>query len=91
MQTRYSATWYYETADRFSAFAQAKGYHPVSLAAAWVAAHPAITAPIIGARDLTQLEASLESLEIEVTPELRAEITALSVDPPVAADRDEER
>jgi aryl-alcohol dehydrogenase-like predicted oxidoreductase len=61
------------------------------LAVAWVAAHPAITAPIIGARNLNQLEVSLKSLEVEMTPELRAEITALSEDPPVATDRDEER
>ena len=91
MQTRYSTPWYYQTADKFVALAQEKGHHPVSLAVAWVAAHPAITAPIIGARNLTQLEASLKSLEIEMTPDLRAEISALSLDPPVATDRDEER
>jgi aryl-alcohol dehydrogenase-like predicted oxidoreductase len=61
------------------------------LAVAWVAAHPAITAPIIGARNLNHLEVSLKSLEVEMTPELRAEITTLSEDPPVATDRDEER
>jgi aryl-alcohol dehydrogenase-like predicted oxidoreductase len=91
MQTRYCKASYYETADRFVAFAQERGYHPVSLAVAWVAAHPAITAPIVGARNVNQLEASLKSLDIEMTPDLRAEITALSVDPPVATDRDEER
>jgi aryl-alcohol dehydrogenase-like predicted oxidoreductase len=58
---------------------------------AWVAAHPAITAPIIGARNLSQLEGSLNSLEIEMTPDLRAAISALSVDPPLATDRSEER
>ena len=88
---RYSEEWMYETADRFTAFAQENGYNPVSLAVAWVAAHPTITAPIIGARNLTQLEGSLKSLEIEMTPDLRSEITALSVDPPVATDRTEER
>ena len=91
MQTRYSTPWYYETADKFIALARELGHHPASLAVAWVAAHPALTAPIIGARNLTQLEASLTSLEIEMTPELRAEITGLSMDPPVATDRDEER
>ena len=91
MQTRYSTPWYYETADKFIALARELGHHPASLAVAWVAAHPAITAAIIGARNLTQLESSLKSLEIEMTPELRAEITGLSKDPPVATDRDEER
>ena len=33
--------------------------HPAALAVAWVMAHPAVTAPIIGARSLEQLEASL--------------------------------
>jgi aryl-alcohol dehydrogenase-like predicted oxidoreductase len=90
-KARYSEEWMYETADRFTAFAQENDYDPVSLAVAWAAAHPAITAPIIGARNLTQLEGSLKSLEIEMTLDLRAEISALSVDPPIATDRIEER
>jgi aryl-alcohol dehydrogenase-like predicted oxidoreductase len=90
-QTRFAVEWYYQTADKLTAFARERGYDPVSLAVAWVAAHPAITAPIIGARNLTQLEGSLKSLEIEMTRELRAEISALSQEPPVATDRDEER
>ena len=88
---RFSEAWMYETADKYTAFARENGYDPVSLAVAWVAAHPAITAPIIGARNLSQLEGSLKSLEIEMTPDLRAAISALSVDPPVATDRSEER
>ena len=51
---------------------------------------PAVTAPIIGARNLDQLEGSLGSLEIDMTPELRAEISALSPEPPPATDRSEE-
>ena len=88
---RFREGWMYETADKYTAFARENGYDPVSLAVAWVAAHPAITAPIIGARNLSQLEGSLNSLEIEMTPDLRAAISALSVDPPVATDRTEER
>jgi aryl-alcohol dehydrogenase-like predicted oxidoreductase len=81
----------YEIADRFTAFAQENGYDPVSLAVAWAASHPAITAPIIGARNLQQLEGSLKSLEVNMTPDLRAEISALSIDPPPATDRTEEQ
>ena len=88
---RYGEAWMYETADKFAAFAQENGYDPVPLAVAWVAAHPAITAPIVGARTLSQLEGSLNSLEIEMTPDLRAAISALSLDPPLATDRSEER
>jgi aryl-alcohol dehydrogenase-like predicted oxidoreductase len=51
--------------------------------------HPGITAPIIGARNLTQLEGSLAALDLEMTPELRAEISALSAIPPPPTDRTE--
>ena len=88
---RYRQEWIYETANRFADFAKQRGHHPVSLAVAWVAAHPAITAPIIGARNVEQLAASLKALEIDMTPELRAEITALSRTPPPATDRLEEQ
>ena len=87
---RYSEQWMYETADRFTAFARENGYDPVPLAVAWAAGHPAITAPIIGARNVQQLEGSLKSLDIHMTPELRAEISALSITPPPATDRTEE-
>jgi aryl-alcohol dehydrogenase-like predicted oxidoreductase len=49
-----------------------------------------VTAPIIGARSLEQLQASLDSVKIDMTPELRAEISALSRTPPPATDRLEE-
>ena len=90
-QTRYQGDWITQVAEDFTAFAQARGYHPVSLAVAWVGSHPAVTAPIIGARNLAQLEDSLGALKIAMTPELRAEISALSPEPPPATDRNEER
>jgi aryl-alcohol dehydrogenase-like predicted oxidoreductase len=88
---RYGDAAYFDVAERFTQHAQARGVHPVSLAVAWVMAHPAITAPIIGARDVEQLEASLAALDVLMTPEWRAEISALSVEPPPATDRSEER
>ncbi len=87
---RYGDELVYETAGRFSAFAKARGYDPAALAVAWVGSHPAVTAPIIGARNLQQLEGSLKSVEIDMTPELRAEVSALSPEPPPATDRSEE-
>jgi aryl-alcohol dehydrogenase-like predicted oxidoreductase len=83
--------WAYDVAERFTDFAQSHGFTPASLAVAWVPGHPAVTAPIIGARNLTQLEDSLRAVEIKLTPELRAEISALSPEPPLATDREEER
>jgi aryl-alcohol dehydrogenase-like predicted oxidoreductase len=90
-QTRYGRTIHYEVAERFTQFAEEQGYDPAALAVAWVAHHPAITAPIIGARTLDQLEGSLGALDIDVTEDLRAEISALSPTPPPATDRVEER
>ena len=58
---------------------------------AWVEAHPAVTAPIIGARNPEQLEGSLGALDIDMTPDLRDEIADLSPTPPPATDRVEER
>jgi aryl-alcohol dehydrogenase-like predicted oxidoreductase len=90
-QKRYGESLYYEVAERFTGFARERGFEPASLAVAWVAAHPAVTAPIIGARNLDQLEGSLRALKIEMTPELWAEVSALSPEPPPATDRTEER
>lgn len=90
-QTRYGEPLMHEVAERFTAFARERGYHPASLAVAWVGSHPAVTAPIIGARNVEQLEDSLRSVDIPMTPELRAEISALSPEPPPATDRTEER
>ncbi len=90
-KTRYREEWIYIAAEDFSAFARERGYDPASLAVAWVAGHPGVTAPIIGARTLDQLEGSLGSLEIEMTSELWAEVAALSPEPPPATDRNEER
>jgi aryl-alcohol dehydrogenase-like predicted oxidoreductase len=90
-ETRYGEPWMHETAARFAAFCKERGWHPMSVAVAWVAAHPAVTAPIIGARNVEQLQASLDSVKIAMTPELRAEISALSRTPPPATDRSEEK
>ncbi|HEY63600.1 MAG TPA: aldo/keto reductase [Caldilineae bacterium] len=90
-QKRYGDPVYYEIAERFTQHARERGVHPVSLAVAWVMSHPAVTAPIIGARNLEQLEPSLKALEVPMTPEWRAEISALSIEPPPPTDRTEEK
>lgn len=88
---RYAAEGTFETAAAFTAFARDRGFNPVSLAVAWAGAHPAVTAPIIGARSLEQLTPSLDATAIDMTPDLRAEISALAPEPPPATDRLEER
>jgi len=86
---RYSYDSDFATAEAFTEFAAAAGVAPATLAVAWVMSHPGITAPIIGARNLPQLEGSLAALDLEMTPALRAEICALSATPPPATDRTE--
>lgn len=90
-EKRYGEPLYFEIAERFASYAQSHSLHPATLAVAWVMSHPAVTAPIIGARNLDQLEPSLAALEVEMTPEWRKEISALSYEPPPATDRSEER
>ena len=86
---RYGEDSDYATADRFTALAAEAGIKPATLAVAWTMSHPAVTAPIIGARNLAQLEDSLAALDVDMTPELRDRITAVSPTPPPATDRTE--
>lgn len=87
---RYSDPGYLEVAERFCEYAAATGIDPVTLAVGWVLSHPAITAPIIGARNVKQIEPSLAAADLDMNPNMRAEISALSVQPPTATDRLEE-
>jgi aryl-alcohol dehydrogenase-like predicted oxidoreductase len=86
-QKRYSDAAIQETVRKFTRFADEHGYRTAALAVAWVSHHPAVTAPIIGARSAEQLEDSLKALEIDMTPELYRQIGGLSVAPPLASDR----
>jgi aryl-alcohol dehydrogenase-like predicted oxidoreductase len=89
-EVRYGGEQVFAIAERFAAFARERGFEPAALAVAWSGSHPAVTAPLIGARNVEQLQASLSALNIKMTPELRAEIAALSPEPPPATDRSEE-
>lgn len=88
---RYADEWMYDVAERFTAFAKDEDYDPVSLAVAWVGAHPGITAPIIGARNPEQLKASIAAMDLDMTDELYQRISDLSFSPPPATDRNEEK
>lgn len=89
-QVRYGGQEVHEVAERYEALAKELGHDPVSLAIAWTAAHPAVTAPIIGARNTDQLQASLNAAEISIDQELYNRISELSPTPPPATDRNEE-
>jgi aryl-alcohol dehydrogenase-like predicted oxidoreductase len=86
---RYADEMNFVVADRFTTYAAEHGVHPATLAVAWVMSNPAITAPIIGARNGEQLEYSLAALDVDMTPQWRNEISSLSVTPAPATDRAE--
>lgn len=88
---RYGEQWVFETAEKFTEFANTKNIHPVSLAVAWAAANPAVTSPIIGARSLEQLQPSLDSTNVNMNEEMYRSIESLSRTPPPATDRLEEQ
>jgi aryl-alcohol dehydrogenase-like predicted oxidoreductase len=88
---RYREDWMFETAAAFTQLAKSLGVAPAALAVRWVAHHPAVTAPIIGARNVDQLEESLSSLKIDMTDELYQRISSLSPKPSIATDRTEEQ
>lgn len=87
---RYAENNYYSIAENFVKYARDINLNPAALAVAWVMMNSAVTTPIIGARNLTQLEQVLDSLEMKITPEMYQEITSLSISPPIATDRSEE-
>ena len=88
--TRYGAPSNYAIADAFVALARELGHDPATLAIAWVASTPGVTAPLVGARSLEQLEPCLAAAELELDADLRARVSALSPAPPPATDRNEE-
>jgi aryl-alcohol dehydrogenase-like predicted oxidoreductase len=87
---RYGEPWLHATAEAFATFGKAEGWHPATLAIAWAARHPAVTAPIIGARNIEQLAPALNALARPLDDALYARITLLSRPPASATDRTEE-
>ncbi len=88
---RYEADAERRIAASFTALANERGVHPVSLAIAWTAAQRAVTCPILGARNTEQLSPALASVEVEIDTDLQDAIAAISPAPPLATDRAEER
>ncbi len=50
------------------------GERPADVALAWLLANPVVTAPIIGPRTMDQLNHSVRALDIELTPEILAQL-----------------
>ncbi|CAM3476927.1 aldo/keto reductase [Marinicrinis lubricantis] len=56
--------------EAFSKLCQELGESEANVALAWTLQHPAMTAPIIGPRTVSQLEGSLRAVEIELSEEV---------------------
>lgn len=88
---RYREAWMHEAAAHLAELADEVGVAAPTLAVAWVAAQPAVFAPIISARSRAQLEPALAALDFEMDVDVMARMTALSPTPAPATDRLEER
>ena len=62
--------------DATLAVAAARGVKPTEIAIAWLLTRPAMTAPIIGATKLEQLDDPLRAVETKLTPEELAQLEA---------------
>lgn len=89
-RSRYRDEAGFVAAAELAALAAEVGCHPATLAVAWVASHPAVTAPLIGGRTLEQLKPSLAAIDFELGDELRRRISTLTPEPPPATDRSEQ-
>jgi len=61
----------YDIADRVVELAARRGVLPIQIALAWVAGRPGVTAPIIGASRLEQLDQLVDGLSVVLTDEDR--------------------
>ena len=86
---RYKEESYFESADRFLEYATKTNVHPVTLAVAWVGAHPTVIAPIIGARNVEQLMPSLDAANFVMSKTMREDLSLLTPTPPPPTDRSE--
>ncbi len=90
-RTRYATEDNFSAAAEVAAIAREVGLHPVTLAMAWVGSHPQVTAPLIGARSVEQLEPALDAADVDLAAEIRDRLSALTPTPPPAHDRNEEQ
>ncbi len=61
-------------AAKLAEIAQARGQTAARLALAWILAHPAITATVMGANSVAQLEENLPAYDLEMSPAERDEL-----------------
>ncbi|MFN0144974.1 MAG: aldo/keto reductase [Dehalococcoidia bacterium] len=73
----------FQVVDAVSAVAEARGVKPAQVALAWMVRKPWISAPIIGASKMYQLEEAIGAIEIALTDEEMKQLEAPYVPHPV--------
>lgn len=63
--------------EQYEALCSHLGESPAAVALAWLLHQPAVTAPIIGPRTVTQLDENLHALGIKLSPETLAKLDAI--------------
>ena len=66
----------FDVVDRVKEVAEEIGYKPAQVALAWIASKSAVTAPIVGASKMYQLEEAIAALEIELDDKTIARLEA---------------
>ncbi|MHC0052438.1 aldo/keto reductase [Actibacterium sp. D379-3] len=89
-KARYGQGWMHDAAAALAALGAELGIAPATLAVAWVAHNPAVTGPILSARNVEQLVPSLAAMRFDMDAALYARVSALTPTPPPATDRLEE-
>ena len=87
---RYREDWTRDVAAKLARFAAEQGIDQATLAVAWVARNPAITAPLISGRTLAQLQPSLDATTMSMSDQMYEDLCAMTRTPPPATDRLEE-
>ena len=90
-RARYRDPANFSAAASLAAVAAEVGCHPATLAVAWATSHPAVTAALIGARTVEQIEPSLAAASFAVDEDLRQRISDLTPEPPPPTDRSEDQ
>jgi len=68
----------FDTVEAVVALAKDHGLAPATLALAWVLAHPAVTAPLVGASKPEQLQASIAAVDLALDPALKTRLDELT-------------
>ncbi len=68
-QGRYWHEHTFGTVEQLRSIAEEAGMSMVQIAVAWIVANPVITAPIIGASKMAQLEQAVTALDVQLSDE----------------------